>query len=106
MHCLWTIGLRRAVLPLLPGNERRASLLAKIKCAFLNVLEQKNMRKRFDTLENLARGYAFGKEEDECLGSPFNETPASPYFEEDAITEAVYLAFLEDHDARRKRIPL
>jgi hypothetical protein len=52
------------------------------------------LRKRFDI------------EKEKLLGSPFGETPASPYFEEDAITEAVYLAFLEDHDARRRRIPL
>jgi hypothetical protein len=62
------------------------------------------MRKRFDMFENFARGYPFGKEEVDWLSSPSGETPSSPYFEEDAITEAVYLAFLEDHDARRRRI--
>jgi hypothetical protein len=64
------------------------------------------MRKRSDMIENFARGSLFGKEEEDWLSSPFGEIPASPYFEEDAITEAVYLAFLEDHDERRKGIPL
>jgi hypothetical protein len=59
------------------------------------------MRTRSDMFENFARGYPFGKEEEDWLSSPFGETPVSPHFEEDANTEAVYLAFLEDHDARR-----
>jgi hypothetical protein len=64
------------------------------------------LRRRFDMFESFARGYPFVKEEGDWLSSPSGETPASPYFEEDAITKAVYLAFLEDQDARRKRIPL
>ena len=48
------------------------------------------LRKRFDI------------EEEKLLGSPFGETLTSSYFEEDAV----YLAFLEDHDARRRRFPI
>ena len=45
------------------------------------------LRKRFDL------------EEEKLVGSPFGETLTSSYFEDDAV----YLAFLEDLDASRRR---
>jgi hypothetical protein len=54
--------------------------------------------------KSFARGYPLKIEEEEWLSSLFGETPTSSYFGEDAITETVYLAFLEDHDARRRQV--
>jgi len=53
--------------------------------------------------KNFARGYPLKIEEEEWFSSPFGETSTSSYFGEDALTDTVYLAFLDDYDARRMR---
>jgi hypothetical protein len=55
-------------------------------------------------LEYSARGFPSRKKEIECSSPYFGGVPTASHFEEDVITDAVYLAFLEDCDERRKRI--
>lgn len=64
-----------------------------------------DVEKRIDMLECSAGEYPSREKEKECPSSYFGGVSTASRFEEDAVTEAVYLAFLEDCDERRKRIP-
>lgn len=67
--------------------------------------ETNDVEKRIDMLEYSAGGYPSREKEKVCPSSHFGGVSTASHFEEDAITESVYLAFLEDCDERRKRIP-